>query len=82
MCNSAKLRLEVSVVCVCVCVCVFVCVCVRALMSFLQEKDTCHGRRHFSSYCAVQVSACGSAISLCLVLWLHVACDDNIIPLL
>ena len=62
--------------------CVCVCVCVRALMSFFQEKHTRHDRLHFSSYCAVQVSACGSAISLCLALWLHVACDDNILPLL
>jgi len=42
----------------------------------------CHGKLHFSSYCAVQVSACGSAISLRLVLRLHVACDDTILPLL
>jgi len=42
----------------------------------------CHGKLHFSSYCAVQVSACGSAISLRLVLWLHVACDDTILHLL
>jgi len=61
---------------------VCVCVCVKALMSFFQETDTCHGRLYFSSYCAIQVSACGSAISLSFVLWLHMACYDNTLPLL
>jgi hypothetical protein len=72
VCNNAKLRLGLSVVCM----------CVRALMSFFQETDTCHGRLHFSGYFAVQVSACGSAISLRLLLWLHVASDNNILPFL
>ena len=67
---------------VCVCVCVCVLLCVKSLMSIFQEKDTCHGRLYFSIYYAIQVSACGSAISLHLVLWLHMAWDDNILPLL